>query len=409
MMRAAIVGFLLVAFTPILVRAQLVVHEWGTFTSLQDERGEAIGGINTDDEPVPGFVHRAANLIQAGGDAGKGIPPNDSEVTMRLETPVIYFHLPPGEKSRTVDVNVAFRGGWLTEYFPDADSQQPGLSSSGRIGHLTTDTMGTLGWHRVHIGGAGDAPKTDESVWTSPRDVKCDPIRVGSEAEKFLFYRGVGRIDSPLNVGRMEGDKDDIVIRRTDTSGDIDPRQLWLVDVREDGMLAWRKAEPRVTSSYEIAVADSHFAKVDYGDGASLRKELSDALVAKGLFRDEADALLNTWQQSYFKNAGLRMFFLVDPSWTGRVLPLQISGEAEVTRVMIGRIELVTPKQRQLLAKISQQPVFDPTKPLKDACPEYEELGRFRNALLLDEVSRTSNEQLKQLLQRYGINGYTPW
>ena len=30
----------------------IVVHEWGTFTSLQDELGRAIGGINTDDEPV---------------------------------------------------------------------------------------------------------------------------------------------------------------------------------------------------------------------------------------------------------------------------------------------------------------------------------------------------------------------
>jgi len=38
----------------------LVVHEWGTFTSLQDEMGKPIGGINTDDEPVPKFVHRLA-------------------------------------------------------------------------------------------------------------------------------------------------------------------------------------------------------------------------------------------------------------------------------------------------------------------------------------------------------------
>src|SRR5204863_2540425 len=36
----------------------LIVHEWGTFTSLQNEASQAIGGINTDDEPVPRFVHR---------------------------------------------------------------------------------------------------------------------------------------------------------------------------------------------------------------------------------------------------------------------------------------------------------------------------------------------------------------
>jgi hypothetical protein len=37
---------------------KLVVHEWGTFTSLQDEDGKAVSGINTDDEPVPAFVHQ---------------------------------------------------------------------------------------------------------------------------------------------------------------------------------------------------------------------------------------------------------------------------------------------------------------------------------------------------------------
>ncbi len=36
---------------------KLVVHEWGTFTSLQDENGRQLGGINVDDEPVPSFVY----------------------------------------------------------------------------------------------------------------------------------------------------------------------------------------------------------------------------------------------------------------------------------------------------------------------------------------------------------------
>jgi len=37
-----------------------VIHEWGTFTALQDEEGRAVAGINVDDEPVPGFVHDVA-------------------------------------------------------------------------------------------------------------------------------------------------------------------------------------------------------------------------------------------------------------------------------------------------------------------------------------------------------------
>src|SRR6185503_19990147 len=36
----------------------LVVHEWGTYTVLQDENGKFVGGINTDDEPLTAFVHQ---------------------------------------------------------------------------------------------------------------------------------------------------------------------------------------------------------------------------------------------------------------------------------------------------------------------------------------------------------------
>src|SRR5256714_3158521 len=80
---------------------KLVVHEWGTFTSLQDERGNTIGGINTDDEKLPSFVHdllrgKDAQLRGSGNPwASKGIPGGTrDEITMRLETPVIYFHPP---------------------------------------------------------------------------------------------------------------------------------------------------------------------------------------------------------------------------------------------------------------------------------------------------------------------------
>ena len=41
------------------------IHEWGTFTALQNDAGVAAGGINVDDEPLPAFVHDLyAGLIQ---------------------------------------------------------------------------------------------------------------------------------------------------------------------------------------------------------------------------------------------------------------------------------------------------------------------------------------------------------
>ena len=84
----------------------LVVHEWGTFTSLQDERGIAIGGINSDDEPVPDFVHGVGKEFLLGPGLErrillkdvplfvKGVPLCHPDVRMRLETPVLYFHPP---------------------------------------------------------------------------------------------------------------------------------------------------------------------------------------------------------------------------------------------------------------------------------------------------------------------------
>ncbi len=95
---------------------ELVVHEWGTFTSLQAEDGRALGGINTDDEPVPAFVHDIARgLLLPASEApptfSQGAPSAHPDVTMRLETPVIYFHGLASER-RPIEVKVAFRGGW---------------------------------------------------------------------------------------------------------------------------------------------------------------------------------------------------------------------------------------------------------------------------------------------------------
>ena len=94
----------------------LVVHEWGTFTSLQDEAGRTLGGINSDDEPVPAFCHDVAWwLVSRPSDlppvASKGVAWCNPDVTMRLETPVLYFHLPAGAACPlTASVKVAFRG-----------------------------------------------------------------------------------------------------------------------------------------------------------------------------------------------------------------------------------------------------------------------------------------------------------
>src|ERR1043166_9936495 len=77
----------------------LVGHEWGTFTSLQDEEGRTLDGINTDDEPVPSFCHdMAPRLVLNRGVAAWGLSPGapggHRAGTIRLQTPVGRFSSP---------------------------------------------------------------------------------------------------------------------------------------------------------------------------------------------------------------------------------------------------------------------------------------------------------------------------
>ncbi len=344
----------------------LVVHEWGTFTSFQDEQGAAIGGLNIDDEPVPAFVHDAMpGLLTALDDRapafqglGKGIPAGDPQVTMRLETPVLYFHPAPGSGPLTVDVRVDFNGGWLTQFYPHALAAQPGHreGQSFVFAPLTATTLGMLHWSGLEVGdGAVDAPVTTSPVWTSPRRVAAANVAsAGGEGERFLFYRGVGHLDAPLRIRRDAQGM--LMLAPRPGLGAI--QRSFLVDIRPDGLLAYRTVDMAGGGQEPIAAGSERFADDAYAPtrAAALRRELALELTASGLFGDEAEALLSTWDASYFRSPGLRLFFLVPRTWVDAVLPLAIAPRARIERAMIGRIELISPRQRDELARIAAAP-----------------------------------------------------
>lgn len=426
-------------------QAPLVVHEWGTFTSLQDEQGNAIGGINTDDEPVPPFVHRIgaylivpqkANLpntsvpyganpyaVKIAGPVGP-ITHCDPDVLVRLETPVIYFYPPADWKPQAVDVHVAFPGGWLSEFYPNAVSKAPGYatSDSGRsgnpIGHLSKDAVGELTWTDLIVGSQGATPDTMETVWLAPRAVKSAYVSASNgESEKFLFYRGVGNVDATLRVARnSEGGLEVRDNECKQVSNVKDAQRIhaaWLVDVRADGVCAFKSLGAVEGAEGVRATMPGSFAAKEYAAGnmAKLRGEMHAALVKEGLFADEADALLNTWEASYFKSPGLRFFYLCPRVQIDAALPLQISVPARISRVMIGRIEIVTPGQRALLAEIAAgappgQSATDAAATRQKLNQAYTALGRFRNALVLDEQKRRPTAALDDFINRNSLQAY---
>ena len=260
---------------------RLVIHEWGTFTSLQDEQGKAIGGINSDDERVPEFVHRIATFLLLGPNTQipilyQGAPRCHPDVTMRLETPVVYFY--PGWNATlplTLDLDVGFPSGWLSEYYPDAEVTAPGVTNKQQFGPIKDGAMGRLRWTGLQVGTNAEGPKTTSGVWLAPRDVQSAGVTTaGGESERFLFYRGVGHVDSPVRVVHDEPSK---TLERAFQvplgvkASSYNLRQLWIVDVRDDKACAFRDlpgAEvPADGASHRIGSAPDAFAESEYDVG----------------------------------------------------------------------------------------------------------------------------------------------
>jgi hypothetical protein len=288
--------------------------------------------------------------------------PGRPDVTMRLETPVIYFHLPPGAKFETpLDVTVKFRGGILNEFYPAADASvavdQPRIQDKRDAGVLprawsfdilNNYVVGTLKWTGVRIHDTVIAPLTDNPVWVAPRDVQAASVFVpaAGEGERYLFYRGVANLDALLQT-RTSSAAVHIAAPRVLawlTVPTVTLSHVWLADIRVDGRVAFREHGPvkiaRDQPGAELGQI-RRFSEPEYrAEGAGLlRASLRRALLAQGLYPDEAEAMLNTWQASYFQKAGLRMFYVVPREWTDHFLPLEFSVPVRVTRAIVGRID----------------------------------------------------------------------
>lgn len=94
----------------------LVVHEWGTFTSVAGRDGSAVDWrplLAPDD--LPTFVYGM------GGNRGpqRRVPfvKLDLRGLVRMETPVLYFY---ADEPTEVSAKVLFPRGFLTEWYPAA-------------------------------------------------------------------------------------------------------------------------------------------------------------------------------------------------------------------------------------------------------------------------------------------------
>jgi hypothetical protein len=295
-----------------------VVHEWGTFTSVADERGEAMqwrpqGGASD----LPCFVERPA-VTQKGILSG----------TVRMETPVLYFYAPD---RLTVDVRVRFPQGLVTEWFPRAQV----TPSDGDIFEHNLRQKGLVEWPKVVVtpGGAEDFPVDAlPSHYYAARLTDAAPLSVGSQREKFLFYRGVGQFAPPLTA--VIGVDGSVAIRNR-ASNPIAGAMLF---DNHGGSIS--------VQSLQGVTRDAKFDASLPADQAPVTGEIEQMLVANGLYPAEAAAMVATWGDSWFEE-GTRVFYVLPRSAVDAILPLDMTpAPASTVRVFVGRVELLSAATR---------------------------------------------------------------
>jgi hypothetical protein len=366
------IPFLAVCFTLLTPSAQgadpLVVHEWGTITTQHAANGTPQGRLNriSPAEVLPTFVHRFEPKETQNNPrqqlAKQPLVPGRPDVTMRLETPVLYFYPPQGQDYPAMfDVSVDLRGGVINEFYPKAGASvkldiqrinskmRAGLIKKwdGRV--LDNYVVGTLQWRNLSLRSSATLPDTQSAVWLAPRKVRAASVVSSTgEAERYLFYRGVANLPALVQT---EWSTSDLLLRAPAqlswmNSDSMAIPQLWLADIRADGTVAFSEHGSIVIdkSAPSAALAQLRlFANYDYAvtNVVKLRSSMKQALITAGLFEDEAEAMLETWKESYFLNPGRRLFYVVPKQWIAYFLPLQISVPHELSRVLIGRIDFV--------------------------------------------------------------------
>lgn len=343
--------------------APLIVHEWGTITTNHLANGAPLGGLNRVAfyEPLADFVHRfdpfgaeARGFPVPQTDTGMrriplektAIGPARADVTMRLETPVIYFHPAPGASIAPFDVGVQFRGGVLNEFYPDAPASVNGWNGQ----HLSDSVTSSLRWSGVTLRDHATLPATTSRVWLAPRAVASSSVQIGGETEQYIFYRGTANLPALLQTKLTDRE---LVLRSPRampwlTSSSAPLGEAWVVDVRPNHTAAFRTTGSLTLTRGDTSRVLAHvagFTERDYSADAlaGLRSAMHAALLSHGLFDDEASAMLETWKASYFERPGLRVFYIVPNEWTSYYLPLTIGTPSTLTRVLVGRIDIQTP------------------------------------------------------------------
>jgi hypothetical protein len=347
---------------------EFVVHEWGTFTSIAGAGSETLewtpyrGGAE-----LPRFVHGSKYYARG---------------TVRMETPVIYFYTP---KEMTCTVKVSFPHGEITEYYP--------------MPHLPAFPVRAIEWRGVELlpGRVVNLPLGKSgNHYFNARATESVPLRVWNrnvidEYEKFLFYRGVGRFAMPLSVQTHDNR---VVVQQ----GNPGVGEVIFFENRGGRTGCLRAGLQSLSAEAGLPLPACSVE--------SLKADLEMQLASHGLYPKEAEAMVKTWEDSWFEE-GLRVLYLLPRQQTDAILPLEITPKPhKLVRVLVGRMEIMTPEAMQEILQLLTRLKAAPGAPDGAAAQLRQRFGRFFAPMVrsvLDKHPDLRDAALESRIESLGV------
>ncbi len=322
----------------------LVVHEWGTFTTLLTSEGKPLSGLYVDESRLPSFVYEIPGFSWS---EVKGWPSPEllKNVTVKMETPVLYFY---SDKQKDVSVKVGFKGGSISQWYPQRTSGES-IALPPTV-DFAKGYQGSIGWNCTILPPESKKELTHigngiTSEWEAPRWTQSNLIKNSDgDIEKYLFYRGIGNFELPLKVRMLDTNRIEV------HNAGKDSIAYAMIFETKWGMVNHWSSIARIWWQGPIAGN----TKMEFKRNSSMifsEVELSRALVQNGLYKPEANAMLQTWRNSYFQSEkGLKVLWIVPRPFVDSLLPLSITPKPDsLQRVLVGRTDILTPEYEQTL------------------------------------------------------------
>jgi hypothetical protein len=386
-----------------------IVHEWGTFLSVQGSDGTTVGGMVESDEALPKFV------ADRGPEGWERAQTRNLRMMMsKMETPVTYFYT---DRPRIVHFRATMPKGLLTHWYPTVHDIRPIWTKNEQI---DPQEGSLIDWGAIRVEPINSfnankpMPKLPEvekgNPWLAMRNTDSALVYLNTgraspnpvvEAEKFLFYRGLGTFELPLHI-QTSGKDSALQLRLQSPCCSQRLTGVFLVWVK-DTKIRWAAMQDITMNNVnqtEVERLLNEPTALDVGV-PQVKEAMALKLTESGLYPKEAQAMVNHWERSYFRTDGLRVLYILPRDQTDAHIPIQVEPTpTSMVRTMVGRVEIITPDtERYVLTALER--LHGDNQELKEKAEKYlASFGRFREAILRRVLQMNASTEVKKTAEQ---------